>query len=66
MTVTEFGNQGGGGGLYGIRVVPFVENPACSWLSGEYLYAIQLEFPRTIDGDSVVLAGGTLAKLTIV
>lgn len=63
VTVTEFGNQGGG--LYDIRIVPFVDNPACSWLSGEYVYAIQLEFTRTIDGDTVTLAGGTLAKLTI-
>jgi hypothetical protein len=63
VTVTEFGNQGGG--LYDIRIVPFVDNPACSWLSGEYVYAIQLEFTRTIDGDPVTLAGGTLAKLTI-
>ena len=63
MTVTEFGNQGGG--LYDIRIVPFIDNPACSWLSGEYVYAIQLDVTRPIDGDSVVLAGGALAKLTI-
>lgn len=63
VTVTEFGNQGGG--IYDIRIVPFVDNAACSWLSGEYVYAIQLEFTRTIAGDTVVLAGGALAKLTI-
>lgn len=63
VTVTEFGNQGGG--LYDIRIVPFIDNPACSWLSGEYVYAIQLNVTRPIDGDSVVLAGGALAKLTI-
>ena len=63
VTVTEFLNQGGG--LYDIRLVPFADNPACTWLSGEYVYGIQLEFTRTIDGNSVVLAGGTLAKLTI-
>lgn len=64
VTVTEFLNQGNG--LYDIRIVPFVDNPACTWLSGEYVYAIQLEFTRTIDGNNVVLAGGTLAKLTVV
>ena len=63
VSVTEFGNQGHG--LYYIRVVPFVDNPACAWLSGEYLYAIQLEFPRTIDGETVVLRGGALGKLAI-
>jgi hypothetical protein len=63
VSVTEFLNQGGG--LYDIRIVPFVGNPACSWLSGEYVYAIQLEFSRTINGEGVVLQGGTLDKLTI-
>jgi hypothetical protein len=63
VTVTEFGNQGAG--IYDIRIVPFVDNAACSWLSGEYVYAIQLEFTRTIAGDTVVLAGGALGKLTI-
>ena len=63
VSVTEFTNQGGG--LYDIRIVPFIDNPACSWLSGEYVYAIQLEFARTIGGDTVVLQGGTLGKLAI-
>ena len=63
VSVTEFLNLGGG--LYDIRIVPFVNNPACTWLSGEYLYAIQLEFSRTINGETVVLQGGTLGKLTI-
>jgi hypothetical protein len=63
VSVTEFLNQSGG--LYDIRIVPFVGNPACTWLSGEYVYAIQLEFSRTIDGESVALKGGTLGKLTI-
>ena len=63
VSVTEFLNQGGG--LYGIRIVPFVGNPACTWLSGEYVYAMQLEFSRTINGETVVLQGGTLDKLTI-
>jgi|tagenome__1003787_1003787.scaffolds.fasta_scaffold20159077_1 hypothetical protein len=63
VSVTEFLNQGGG--LYDIRIVPFVGNPACTWLSGEYVYAIQLEFTRTINGQAVELQGGTLGKLTI-
>src|SRR3954463_9750981 len=37
VSVTDFLNQGGG--LYDIRIVPFVGNPACTWLSGEYVYA---------------------------
>jgi hypothetical protein len=63
VSVTEFLNQGDG--LYDIRIVPFVDNPACAWLSGEYVYAVQLEFTRTIAGEAVVLQGGTLAKLVI-
>jgi hypothetical protein len=63
VSVTEFLNQGDG--LYDIRIVPFVDNPACAWLSGEYVYAVRLEFMRTIDGEAVVLQGGALAKLII-
>jgi hypothetical protein len=63
VSVTEFGNQGDG--LYDIRIVPFLNNPACTWLSGEYVYAVQLEFTRTIGGETVVLQGGTLGKLAI-
>ena len=63
VSVTEFTNQGGG--LYDIRLVPFVGNPACTWMSGEYVYAVQLEVPRTVNGQAVVLRGGALAKLTI-
>jgi len=63
VSVTEFGNQGDG--LYDIRIVPFLDNPACTWLSGEYLYAVQLEFTRTIGSETVVLQGGTLGKLAI-
>jgi hypothetical protein len=61
--VPEFLNQGGG--LYDIRIVPFIDNPACAWLSGEYVYGIQLEFTHTIGGETVVLQGGTLGKLAI-
>jgi hypothetical protein len=63
VSVTEFGNQGDG--LYDIRIVPFLDNPACTWLSGEYVYAVQLEFTRTIGSETVVLQGGTLGKLAI-
>jgi hypothetical protein len=40
MSVTEFVNQGNG--IYSIRVVPFVENENCAWLSGQYHYAVQI------------------------
>jgi hypothetical protein len=63
VSAIEFLNQGEG--LYDIRIVPFIDNPACAWLSGEYVYAIQLEFTRTIGGETVVLQGGTLGKLTV-
>jgi hypothetical protein len=62
-TVTEFSNLGGG--LYDIRIVPFVDNPASTWLSGEYVYGVQLEVARTIGGRSVVLRGSALAKLAV-
>jgi len=62
-SVTEFANQGGG--IYDIRIVPYVDNPACTWLSGEYIYAIQIKTSRTIAGKSVSLQGSALGKLTI-
>jgi hypothetical protein len=40
MTPTEFSNLGGG--VYDIRVVPFVTNPACKWLAGDYLFVVAL------------------------
>ena len=60
--MTEFLNLGGG--LYDVRIVPFLGNAASTWLSGEYLYAVQLEVPRTIDGRSVVLRGSGLDGLS--
>jgi len=63
VSVTEFGNQEGG--IYDIRIVPYVDNPACTWLSGEYIYAIQIKTSRTIAGKSVSLQGSALGKLTI-
>lgn len=63
VTVTEFTNQGSG--IYDIRIVPFISNPACTWLSGEYIYAIQLKISRKAGIRKLILQGGTLAKLTI-
>jgi hypothetical protein len=63
VSVTEFLNEGGG--IYDIRIVPYVNNPACKWLSGEYIYAVQIKTSRTIAGKSVSLQGSALGKLTI-
>lgn len=63
VSVTQFDNDGAG--IYDIRIVPFVANPSCTWLSGEYIFAVQIKVTRTIAGKKVVLQGGTLAKLTI-
>jgi hypothetical protein len=63
VSVTEFGNQGLG--IYDIRIVPSASNPACAWLSGEYIYAVQIDVTRTIGGRALHLQGGALAKLTI-
>jgi len=62
-SVTEFGNQGNG--VYDIRIVPYVNNPVCTWLSGEYVYGIQIKVPRTIAGKAVSLQGSALGKLAI-
>jgi hypothetical protein len=59
ISVTEFTNQGDG--IYDIRIVPWVDNPACTWLSGEYIYALQIQVTR----HNETLQGGTLAKLTV-
>ena len=63
VSVTEFLNQGGG--IYDIRIVPYAGNPACKWLSGEYIYAIQIKTSRTVAGKTVSLQGSALGKLTI-
>jgi hypothetical protein len=63
VSVSEFLNLSAG--LYDIRIVPFVGTSASTWLSGEYVYGVQIEAARTIDGRPVVLRGGTLAKLMI-
>jgi len=63
VSITQFGNQGNG--IYDIRIVPFVGNPACHWLSGEYVFAVVIHITRNIAGSPVTLQGGALAKLTI-
>jgi hypothetical protein len=63
VSVTEFLNQSGG--IYDIRIVPYLGNPACKWLSGEYVYGIQIKTSRTIAGKTVSLQGSALGKLTI-
>jgi hypothetical protein len=59
VTVTEFINYGNG--LYNIRIVPFLQNPDCAWLSGQYLYAISIN----VTSGNIVRQGSALAKLTI-
>ncbi len=59
VSVTEFGNQGNG--IYDIRIVPFLGNSACTWLSGQYIFALQIKVTR----QNQILQGGTLAKLTV-
>jgi hypothetical protein len=63
VTITEFTNQGAG--IYDIRIVPYIGNRVCKWLSGEYIYAIQLKITRRAGLRKLLLQGGTLAKLTI-
>lgn len=41
MTPTQFNNDGDG--IYTIRVVPFVDNQSCTWLAGDYHYAVSIE-----------------------
>ncbi|MCE1204884.1 MAG: hypothetical protein LWW79_09805 [Holophagaceae bacterium] len=63
VTVTEFLNQGGG--LYDIRIVPYLDNPAAVWLSGEYLFALSIHTTRAHHGHTTHFQGAALAKLTI-
>jgi hypothetical protein len=55
LTPTQFSNSNSG--RYSIRVVPFANNPACHWLSGDYIYSIQIGSPSQF--------GSALGKLTI-
>jgi hypothetical protein len=41
VTPTQFSNQRDG--VYSIRVVPFVNNASCRWLSGDYIYRVQVD-----------------------
>jgi hypothetical protein len=59
LTPTEFTNLGNG--LYDIRVVPFVANPNCAWLAGEYLYAVRLN----VTVGTVTFQGSGLGKYEI-
>ena len=62
-SITEFSNMGSG--IYDIRIVPFVGNNTCSWLSGEYVYAVAIRVSRNIGGKKVILQGSALAKLHV-
>lgn len=63
VTVTEFLNLGGG--IYDIRIVPYTNNPAAVWLSGEYIFALHIHTTQTHHGHTTHLRGSALAKLTI-
>jgi hypothetical protein len=63
VTVTEFLNQGSG--IYDIRIVPYISNPAAVWLSGEYVFALYIAATRTGHGHTTHLQGAALAKLTV-
>lgn len=58
-SVTEFSNLGNG--IYDIRIVPYLGNPACAWLSGQYIYAVGIQVTR----HNEIWQGSTLGKLTI-
>lgn len=60
LTPTQFFNSGSG--IYSIRVVPFVNNPACSWLSGDYHYVVQLQIPSS---GGVTLRGSGLGVIKL-
>ena len=55
MTPTQFVNQGRG--TYTIRVVPFLTNTTCKWLSGDYHFVMHVT-----DGN---VTGSGLGALTI-
>ena len=39
-------------GVYSIRIVPSVNNPRCRWLSGDYIYRIQVD-TSSVDGSAL-------------
>lgn len=59
MTPTQFNNHRNG--IYTIRVVPFVTNPNCRWLAGEYNYAVRVNVPV----GNKTFKGSGLGKLII-
>jgi hypothetical protein len=64
VTVTQFVNEGGG--IYDIRIVPFINNAACKWLSGQYIYAVHIQVSRpNPGGGTILLQGSALGKLII-
>jgi hypothetical protein len=50
VTPTQFSNQRDG--VYSIRVVPFVNNASCRWLSGDYIYRVQVN-TSSVDGSAL-------------
>lgn len=60
MSPTQFTNVGTG--IYTIRVVPFLNNASCTWLSGDYHYVVKVE---NKPNSSVILRGSGLGELTI-
>ena len=53
MSPTQFTNEGKG--IYTIRVVPYLENPDCTWLSGRYHYQVLIRGPGIIGSGLGVL-----------
>jgi hypothetical protein len=60
VDVTQFANDGNG--VYYIRIVPSLGVPGCTWLSGDYVFALQL---HVTSRNNEVLQGSALAKLTV-
>jgi hypothetical protein len=50
VTPTQFSNQRDG--VYSIRVVPFLNNASCRWLSGDYIYRVQVD-TSSYDGSAL-------------
>lgn len=60
LTPTEFHNWGNGS--YNIRVVPFLNNPSCSWLAGDYHYVVTI---KRLVNRLTLYKGSSLGVLTI-
>jgi hypothetical protein len=61
VTPTAFTNHGGG--IYAIRVAPYLDDPVCRWGLGDYHYVVEITArrPRT----PILLRGSGLGVLTI-